>query len=457
MSSNWDRYYLPEIGRGESAVPSHKNPSYSGKLDLPEDLDLNREFLGAFEAMERTNECIFVTGKAGTGKSTLLKYFKSHTAKNVVILAPTGVAAVNVGGQTIHSFFKFPPRIIQPGTVRKKRNRKLIREIDTLIIDEVSMVRVDLMDGIDYALRLNRDAPDVPFGGAQVIFFGDLFQLPPVVEPEAVEILEREYGSPYFFQARAFRKIKPRYIELTKVYRQADGRFLNILNRIRDGRHDEEDLAVLNSRMARETAGGDEGCIVLTSTNRQAAMINERRLAGLPGKAHNFQCSVNKDFDEKSFPTEPVLKLKPGAQVIMLRNDQDRRWVNGTIAEVAELSEETVTVRVNGRLHDVDRAKWERIEYEYNAAKDRIEERVAGTFEQFPLKLAWAITIHKSQGQTFDKVVIDLGHGAFTHGQVYVGLSRCTSLEGIILRKRVFDSDIIFDERIYEFKHRLCD
>ncbi len=457
MSSSWDRYYLPEIDREGAAIRSRKSRSCPGKLDLPENLDLNREFLGAFEAMERTNECIFVTGKAGTGKSTLLKYFKANTSKNAVILAPTGVAAVNVGGQTIHSFFKFPPRIIQPGTVRKKRGRKLIKEIDTVVIDEVSMVRADLMDGIDYALRLNRDAPDVPFGGAQVIFFGDLFQLPPVVEPEAAGILEREYGSPYFFQARAFRKVKPRYIELTRVYRQADDRFLNILNRIRDGRHDEEDLAVLNSRMQRGTDGGDEGCIVLTSTNRQAAMINERRLAGLPGETHDFKCAVNKDFDEKSFPTEPLLKLKPGAQVIMLRNDPDRRWVNGTIAEVAELSQETVTVRINGQPHDVERAKWERIEYEYNAAKDKIEERVAGTFEQFPLKLAWAITIHKSQGQTFDKVVIDLGYGAFTHGQVYVALSRCTSLEGITLKKRIFDGDIIFDERIYEFRRRLCD
>ena len=456
MASSWDKYYLPESdGTGNSTCVKGGHFTSPGS-ELPDNLDLNREFLGAFEVMEHTGECIFLTGKAGTGKSTLLKYFKAHTLKNAVILAPTGVAAVNIGGQTIHSFFKFPPRLIQPGTIRKKRNRKLIKELDTVIIDEVSMVRADLMDGIDYALRVNRDAMDVPFGGVQVIFFGDLFQLPPVVEPQAAEILEREYGSPYFFQARAFQKIKPRCIELNRVYRQADSRFLNILNRIRERRHDEDDLAVLNSRAAGKAASGDARCIVLTSTNRQAGVINERRLALLPGKPQVFRCSVNKDFDEKLFPTEPLLKLKPGAQVIMLRNDPDKRWVNGTIAEVAELSQESVSVRIDGQLHELSRMKWEKIEYEYNAAKDKIEERVTGTFEQFPVKLAWAITIHKSQGQTFDNVVIDLGYGAFTHGQVYVGLSRCTSLEGIILRQPIYDRDIIFDERIYEFRQKLC-
>ena len=456
MALSWDKYYLPETVITDAAARGQEAYYARAGSELPDNLDLNREFLGAFEAMEHTGECIFVTGKAGTGKSTLLKYFKAHTSKNAVILAPTGVAAVNVGGQTIHSFFKFPPRLIQPGTIRKKRNRKLIRELDTVIIDEVSMVRADLMDGIDYALRVNRDAMDVPFGGVQVIFFGDLFQLPPVVEPQAAEILEREYDSPYFFQARAFRKIKPRCIELNKVYRQADVRFLNILNRIRDRRHDEDDLAALNSRAAVKAASGDARCIVLTSTNRQAGVINDRRLARLPGKTYMFQCTVNKDFDERQFPTEPMLRLKPGAQVIMLRNDPDKRWVNGTIAEVAELSQESVSVRIEGQSHELSRMKWEKIEYEYNAAKDKIEERVTGTFEQFPLKLAWAITIHKSQGQTFDNVVIDLGYGAFTHGQVYVGLSRCTSLEGIILKQPIYDRDIIFDERIYEFRQRLC-
>ncbi|MFA5319888.1 MAG: PIF1 family DEAD/DEAH box helicase [Candidatus Omnitrophota bacterium] len=456
MALSWDKYYLPETVITDAAARGQEAYYARAGSELPDNLDLNREFLGAFEAMEHTGECIFVTGKAGTGKSTLLKYFKAHTSKNAVILAPTGVAAVNVGGQTIHSFFKFPPRLIQPGTIRKKRNRKLIRELDTVIIDEVSMVRADLMDGIDYALRVNRDAMDVPFGGVQVIFFGDLFQLPPVVEPQAAEILEREYDSPYFFQARAFRKIKPRCIELNKVYRQADVRFLNILNRIRDRRHDEDDLAALNSRAAVKAASGDARCIVLTSTNRQAGVINDRRLAWLPGKTYMFQCALNKDFDERQFPTEPLLKLKPGAQVIMLRNDPDKRWVNGTIAEVAELSQESVSVRIEGQSHELSRMKWEKIEYEYNAAKDKIEERVTGTFEQFPLKLAWAITIHKSQGQTFDNVVIDLGYGAFTHGQVYVGLSRCTSLEGIILKQPIYDRDIIFDERIYEFRQRFC-
>ncbi len=422
--------------------------------ELPETIDFNDEFKSAFEAMENTSDYVFITGKAGTGKSTLLRYFQANTKKKVVVLAPTGVASINVGGQTIHSFFKFPPRLIQKDIIRRRRNGAIIEKLDAVIIDEISMVRADLMDGIDYALRINRDEMSKPFGGAQIILFGDLFQLPPVVEREAKEIIEEKYPSPYFFSAKVFEKINIRYIELTKIYRQTDGQFVDVLNRLRSKEHTEEDFDILNSRVQKNIDMSMGKTVILTTTNNLASSINMDRLVKLPTKEFSYEAAIFGEFDESAYPTDLKLRLKKDAQVILIKNDPGKRWVNGTIAKVSSLSNDFIKVDIDGKICDVPKIKWQKIEYVYNKEKDKIEENVIGTFEQYPLKLAWAITIHKSQGQTFNKVIIDLGDGAFTHGQVYVALSRCTTMEGITLRKPVIESDIIFDRRIHEFKNR---
>ena len=420
---------------------------------LPDNLELNDEFVGTFNLIENTFDSIFITGKAGSGKSTLLKYFKNNTGKNVAVLAPTGVAAVNIGGQTIHSFFKFPPRLIQKENIRRRRNNEIIQRLDTLIIDEVSMVRADLMDGIDYALRINRDEMNLPFGGVQMVFFGDLFQLSPVVEQEAREILEQRYASPYFFSANVFNKLQLRYVELNNNYRQKDRKFIDLLNKIRNKTQVNADLALLNEKV-RAISNNSKRCVILTTTNSRANAVNEGKLADLPGREFKYEAAITKDFNESAYPGENCLRLKKGSQIIMIRNDPEKRWVNGTIAKIVALSADIIKVSINGSIHEVPKSSWEKIEYEYNRDEDKIEEKTVGTFEQYPIKLAWAITIHKSQGQTFDNIVVDLGAGAFTHGQVYVGLSRCTSLKGITLKRPVSPRDIIFDERVHEFRNR---
>lgn len=431
-----------------------RNRLHSEANVLPDNLELNDEFAGTFDLIENTDDSIFITGKAGTGKSTLLKYFKKNSAKNVVVLAPTGVAAVNIGGQTIHSFFKFPPRLIQKDNIRRRRNNKIIQKLDTVIVDEVSMVRADIMDGIDYALRVNRGRMKLPFGGVQMVFFGDLFQLSPVVEKQARDILDQRYSSPYFFSAKVFNKLKLRYVELNKNYRQSDIQFIDLLNKIRNNTQGDADLDLLNERVRTIIPRDSNHCVILTTTNNRANAINEEKLAGLPGREYKYEAAITGKFEESAYPAEYCLRLKEGAQIILIRNDPDKRWVNGSIAQIAELSPEAIKISVNGSIYEVLKSSWEKIEYEYSPDEDKIEEKVIGTFEQYPIKLAWAITIHKSQGQTFDNIVIDLGTGAFTHGQVYVGLSRCTSLEGIILKRPVIASDIIFDERVHEFRNR---
>jgi ATP-dependent DNA helicase PIF1 len=422
--------------------------------ELPKNLDLNSEFKAAFEAMEYTSDNLFITGKAGTGKSTLLKYFKANTGKKIVVLAPTGVAAINIGGQTIHSFFKFPPRLIQRDTIRRRRNTDIIEKLDAVIIDEVSMVRADLMDGIDYALRLNRHQMKKPFGGAQVIFFGDLFQLPPVVEDSIKAILEEQYATPYFFSAKVFNNSHLRHIELTKIYRQSDRKFIELLNRFRNKEHTDQDIDLLNMQFSSSMPNANNTTVILTTTNSIAGEVNKKRLARLPGKAHSYEADLEGQIEESAFPTNACLELKKGAQVILLKNDPNKQWVNGTIATIASLSHSAIMVDIDGEICEVPRVKWQKIEYSYNEEEDKIEENIVGAFAQYPLKLAWAITIHKSQGQTFDKIIVDLGYGAFTHGQVYVALSRCTSLEGITLKRPLVHRDIIFDKRVHDFKDR---
>ncbi|MFA6143156.1 MAG: DEAD/DEAH box helicase [Candidatus Omnitrophota bacterium] len=425
---------------------------------LPTHLDINDEFESAFGLMENTNECLFITGKAGTGKSTLLKYFKANTGKKIVVLAPTGVAAVNIGGQTIHSFLRLPPKIIQKDTIKRLKDRSLFENLDMVIIDEVSMVRADLMDGIDYALRLNRGRMKAPFGGVQMVFFGDLFQLSPVVENEARELLQERYSTPYFFSAKVFNDRSIRSIELSTIYRQKDSSFMELLNRIRNKEYTKEDLDTLNARVQKDTAiPKKDETVILTTTNSLANAINQDRLSKLPGKEITYEATASGKFEESAYPTNTSLKLKKGAQVILIRNDPAKQWVNGTLAKVIALSSDSIVVDIDGRVCDVPIVKWQKIEYSYNEDEDKIEDEVVGDFAQYPIKLAWAITIHKSQGQTFDKVVIDLGYGAFTHGQLYVALSRCTCLDGIRLKRPVTPNDIIFDRRIYEIKDRFAD
>ena len=420
-------------------------------LEFPAELEITPDFKRAFEMMEETRQSAFITGRAGTGKSTLLRYFKENTAKNAVVVAPTGVAAINVRGQTIHSFFQFPPKLIHKDNVRRLKNSKIFEKMDTLVIDEVSMVRADVLDGIDYSLRLNRENLDEPFGGVQVILFGDMFQLPPIVDREAKEFLSLSYATPYFFSANVFQKFSLKYIELNKIFRQKDEEFLNLLEKIRNKQADETDLVRINSQVS-QTELDHREVITLTTTNHLAHSINEKELRKLPHPEAKFDAQVLGKFEENTFPTEYSLRLKKNAQIMLLRNDEHRRWVNGTIATVHDVQENAIQIKVEKKVYDLPRVKWEKIEYTFNELEGKIEEKVVGSFEQFPLRLAWAITIHKSQGQTFENVVIDFGHGAFAHGQAYVALSRCVSLKGITLKRPLMLRDIILDQRILKFR-----
>lgn len=423
--------------------------------DIPPDFEFNDEFSHAFYLMENSHKNLFITGKAGTGKSTLLQYFRRHTEKNIVVLAPTGVAAVKIRGQTIHSFFKFPPKAIQMKHVRRLRNKALINNLDAIVIDEVSMLRADILDGIDQSLRINRDNHNAAFGGVQMIIFGDLFQLPPVVGRQERQILEMQYPSPYFFSAHVWQESELRTYELNKVYRQKDDAFLNILNKVRLGQcSNKQDLEKINQRVVKNIVHDEHGIITLTATNKAAKGINSDCLDKINAEEVSYPSLINGDFDARLYPTDVTLKLKVGAQVMLLKNDKEKRWVNGTLAEISNLSPDNIKVNINGKEYYLTKERWEKIEYHFNNEENTIEEKISGYFEQYPLMLAWAVTIHKSQGQNFENLIIDMGYGAFAHGQTYVALSRCTKLEGIKLVRPIVISDIIFDKRIFEFmKH----
>jgi ATP-dependent exoDNAse (exonuclease V) alpha subunit len=423
--------------------------------DLPENFELSPEFSAVFNLLEQSDDHFFVTGDAGTGKSTLLKYFRKHTAKNIVVLASTGVAAINVHGQTIHSFFKFPPRLVRAEEIHRLKNRKLFDVLDAIVIDEISMVRADVMDGIDYALRLNKGVSE-PFGGVQIIMFGDLAQLPPVIEStELKDFFKAKHGTHYFFDAEIFNTVKVRYLELTKVYRQKDEDFIAILNKVKAKKITDSELDSFNELACSRYYSDTDGVIVLSSTNAIAEGLNQVRLDSLSTRSFYYEAIVDGLFDEREFPTSEKLRLKSGAQVMLLRNDvKKKRWVNGTIAQVSRLSEGKVTIAVGDEFYDLEPEVWEKIQYGYDEQKKKIVEKVIGTFTQLPLKLAWAITIHKSQGKTFDRVVIDLGYRAFSHGQVYVALSRCTALKGVSLERPIRQNDIIFDDAVYGFKQK---
>lgn len=434
-------------------------------------IDLNDQFKKALDIMEQTGRHVFVTGRAGTGKSTLLEYFRSTTEKKLVVLAPTGVAALNVRGQTIHSFFGFKPNVTMQSIKKRKQADDLYKEPDTIIIDEVSMVRADLMDCMDKFLRLNGRSRTEPFGGIQMIFIGDLYQLPPVVSGEEKEAFRHRYESPFFFDAEAMKELEMEFIELEKIYRQKDATFIAVLNAIRNNSITDEGLDLLNRRYKPgfET-GRDDFSVWLTSTNKAADAVNSDRLSGLKEPVVEYEGEIEGDFKRDALPTQVDLQIKIGAQVMLLNNDPYGRWVNGSIGKITEIDQEhedgdlIIVELTTGETVDVAPFRWELFNYQYDREKKQIESEVTGSFTQYPIKLAWAMTIHKSQGKTFEKVVIDVGKGTFATGQMYVALSRCTSLEGIILKKPIEKRHIFIDWRIvgfvtryqYRMADRLC-
>jgi ATP-dependent DNA helicase PIF1 len=427
-------------------------------------IDINPEFQKALEIMENTNHHVFITGKAGTGKSTLLNYFRGNTGKQVAVLAPTGVAALNIQGQTIHSFFGFKPSVT-PEKVKKAAGKEgsIYREIDAIIIDEVSMVRADLLDCIEKFLRLNGPYRKQWFGGVQMIFIGDLYQLPPVVTGAEKEIFAHRYETPYFFSAQVFKEstFDMEFIELEKVYRQTEPDFIALLNAIRNRTCTDEDMERLNKNYNPGfVEPDDQFYITLTSTNDLATARNLEKLSALPGIPLEFAGRLTGSFDQSSLPAEEVLKLKIGAQIMLVNNDKYGRWVNGTLGKIAEIEREPgqdadvlVTLQ-DGEVVEVGPYTWELFEYQYERSTKQISTRKVGAFTQYPIRLAWAVTIHKSQGKTFDKVVIDIGRGAFAHGQVYVALSRCTSFGEIILAQRIMKGHIRMDWRVAQFLTR---
>lgn len=424
------------------------------------DLD-NIEFQTALDLIQETNQSFFLTGKAGTGKSTFLKHIVETTSKNFVVVAPTGIAAVNVGGVTIHSFFQFPLRPLLPEDEdikvfwKDSEKRKILAAMDTLIIDEVSMVRADLIDGIDYSLRRNGGNPNLPFGGKQVVFVGDIFQLEPVTIRNSGEqkIISEIYGSAYFYNAKVFQRVNLFTVELQKVYRQTDPTFIALLDKVRVKETLQTDIDKINSRVFSETElKKKEFAITLTTKNDLADRVNSIKLSELKTDPFKYSAEVSGEFEESKYPTEPEMILKEGAQVIFIKNDTDKRWVNGTIGQVNELTDTTIKVKLkDGSVHSVEKRVWENIKYQYNKEKKKIEQEIVGTFKQYPLKLAWAITIHKSQGLTFDRVVIDFGDGTFASGQAYVALSRATTFEGLFLKQKMHTTDIYIDEEIKDF------
>lgn len=417
---------------------------------------LSTEQQAVFQMMETTKQHLFITGRAGTGKSVLLRHFRNNTKKSVVVAAPTGIAALNVKGQTLHSLFRLAPGFFRKGSLAPNaRVCTVLKRIDTLVIDEISMVRADLLDAIDERLR-EAHKNTLPFGGVQVIMFGDVYQLPPVVEDGLMQYFEHTYGGHFFFHADVWKQAEFKIYELSQVFRQKDPTFKNILNTVRDGTVVDEQLALLNKRCG--VFVPTEGTITLATTNNLVTNINQRKLDQLPGKSIEYRAQIIGEMKRGTFPTEEIIQLKVGAQVVLLQNDKNKRWVNGTVATIAKLKKdengEGITVRIDGIDYPLEKTTWEEIKYEYDSVAGKVKEEVVSSFTQYPVRLAWAMTIHKSQGQTYESVALDLTVSTFAPGQLYVALSRATSMEGLYLKMPVRRKDIIVEPRVTEFMSR---
>lgn len=431
----------------------------------------NKPFLDALDIIENSNESLFLTGKAGTGKTTFLKYLTSKLKKKFIVLAPTGVAAVNAGGVTLHSFFRlsFSPylpddsRLIRDNLKLDKNRFDIIKNVETIIIDEISMVRCDTIDAISQILKTLRHN-NKPFGGVQMVFIGDLFQLSPIADARFWDFLGDFYDTEFFFNAFAFKESKFKYIELDKIYRQNDLKFIELLNRVRENNITNTDLQLLNSRLQNVTNYSMDGYITLSTHRKDADSLNATKLAKINKELVSFNAITQGLFDEKDAPADTLLSLKVGAQIMLIKNNLPD-YYNGSMGIIESIDEEhsinengdeavddVIYIRLfsNNEVVKVTRAVWENQKYTYNREKKRIEPEVIGTFTQFPVKLAWAITIHKSQGLTFDKAIIDAGK-AFTHGQTYVALSRCRSLEGMLLKTRIDPKAIIVNTEVSQF------
>ncbi|MBK7290975.1 MAG: HRDC domain-containing protein [Chitinophagaceae bacterium] len=428
----------------------------------------NKMFQLAIQLVNQSNRNIFLTGKAGTGKTTFLKYIRNHCPKQMAVIAPTGVAAINAGGVTIHSFFQLPlePFFPEPNSRHQlisrlrfnSEKKKIFQELEILVIDEISMVRCDILDAIDTVLRHVRQRNQM-FGGVQLLFIGDMLQLPPVIKDHEWNQLTEFYSGLYFFDSLVLKEEPPVYIEFNKIYRQSDERFINVLNQVRNNELDEDGLSILESRYQPNfRRNKKDGYIILTTHNNKANSINIEELADIDNKIYSYQADVVEEFSERAYPADELLQLKEGAQVMFIRNDSaenGKRFFNGKIGTVAKLDDEKIFVQCEDEPFEIEvqKEKWENIRYTLDKSTRKLDSEVLGSFTQFPLRLAWAITIHKSQGLTFEKAIIDAGE-AFAAGQVYVALSRCTNLEGMVLQSRIQQNRLFSDRRIVEFSQR---
>lgn len=421
------------------------------------EITLSPEQAAVFAAIETTRENLFVTGRAGTGKSTLLNHLAHNTSKQIVICAPTGVAALNVGGQTIHSLFRLPIGVIADHELEQNDQlRKLLNTIETLVIDEVSMVNADLLDAIDRSLRQARQRKKEPFGGVQVVLFGDPYQLAPVPgDPDERAYFEDRYRSIWFFDALVWQETDLTIYELTSIHRQHEDEFKYMLNAVRHNGVTAEIAGRLNAVGARPAP--NDGTITLATTNSTVTRINASALARLPGRVLTAKAEISGEFGGRAYPADESLELKVGAQVMFLRNDTQeggtQRWVNGSVGTVVKIAD-TVWVEVDGRDYEVKPAVWEKFKYSYSARTKALRKDVVAEFTQFPLRLAWAVTIHKSQGKTYDSAIVDLGARSFAPGQTYVALSRISRLEGLYLTRPLRPSDIIVDDNVVRFMSR---
>lgn len=446
------------------------------KMKKATDIDISAidtdsaEFQDALKLVTHTQQSVFLTGKAGTGKSTFLKYLTATTKKKFVVLAPTGIASVNAGGQTLHSFFKLPFKPILPNDPimhsnsmlrdrmkYSKQHIKLIKELQLIIIDEVSMLRADIVDLIDRILRVYSGKQHLPFGGKQLLLVGDVFQLEPVVTGDVRDVLSYFYADGmFFFNAKAFSSLGIVPIELKKVYRQSDASFISMLDRVRVGSPLQEDIDCLNAKVTPQASLFESQDFTMTIATRRDIVdnINQSHLDRLNTPERTFIGKIQGEFPESSLPTEKQLVLKEGAQVVFVKNDPERRWVNGTIGRIARFGDEDIIVELkDGKKHAVTIETWDNVKYEYDEQKHKVKEKAIGSYMQYPLKLAWALTIHKSQGLTFDNVIVDVGQGAFSGGQTYVALSRCRSLQGIRLRSTINPRDVFVNPRVVAFSH----